>query len=557
MRRDSRRAFATDAHGYEIRVHDSMKELEGEGRKGTILHIHQSVYAFLHNRDIQENGGVFVTRARGLVSVAPKGRSAGPDLSKLNPAVHRQGGMVGSGMMSKGGKDKLVGVLVMVVQGPWKGYMGTIKDTNDQACRVELQTRNKIIMIEKAKLRRKGNDDKLLPLESAGGFNFGDKNGGPKGAMGPPPTPNARATPNPYSGGMTPGGGRRTDGRTPNPYADGGRTPGFADGGRTPGSNAWTASSRTPNPYAAGRTPNPYSNDGGRTPFGSFGGGRTPGRSSGGATPNPYTARSDPRVRPGTTPAGAGATSGGWGAPSSSDWGAANDDWGAQTPGPVTAPTPGVFANTDEWSPSNAQTPGVYTGAPTPYASAPTPGVHAHTPGLFAQTPGLYAQTPALGAPTPGITAPTPGPGHLSAIWTDSERPHWLVGVSNVWVTITHDGGESFHNGDFDGQEVIVLSTSDMSDSDGDFISTANCRMLSGIEKGQNRAIPVRFLEAVRPAAGDSAYVTKEGPLKGKVVHISHITGDVAFAMDTDYGLSGNATGDIAIPKDDLIKWSN
>lgn len=156
MRKDSRRAIATDAQGYEIRISDNMKESEGEGRKGTVLHIHQSFYAFLHNRDILENGGVFVTRARSLVSVAPKGRSAGPDLSKLNPAIAVPiGGMVGSGMMGKGPRDRLLGVTVQVTQGQFKSYVGIIKDVNGQMARVELQTQNKVITIDKEKLKRK------------------------------------------------------------------------------------------------------------------------------------------------------------------------------------------------------------------------------------------------------------------------------------------------------------------------------------------------------------------------------------------------------------------
>lgn len=159
MRKDSRRAIASDAQGYEIRPQDNMKELDGEGRKGTVLHIHQSFYAFLHNRDITENGGVFVTRARGLVSVAPKGRAGVLDLSKPNPAMQfaaPTGGMVGSGNMGKGARDRLIGVNVQVCQGQFKSYVGIIKDVNGQMARVELQTSNKVITIDKAKLKRKG-----------------------------------------------------------------------------------------------------------------------------------------------------------------------------------------------------------------------------------------------------------------------------------------------------------------------------------------------------------------------------------------------------------------
>jgi transcription elongation factor len=44
-----------------------------QGRKRGVLHTYQSFFAFLHNRDITENGGVIVTRVRSLASQAPKG----------------------------------------------------------------------------------------------------------------------------------------------------------------------------------------------------------------------------------------------------------------------------------------------------------------------------------------------------------------------------------------------------------------------------------------------------------------------------------------------------
>ena len=110
------------------------------------MHTHQSFFAFLHNRDIAENGGVFVTRARSLVSLAPKGNAmklGATDLSKMNPALSGgAGGMVGSAMLGRGPRDRLIGVSVMVVKGPNKGYVGTVKDTNGPHARVELLTGN-------------------------------------------------------------------------------------------------------------------------------------------------------------------------------------------------------------------------------------------------------------------------------------------------------------------------------------------------------------------------------------------------------------------------------
>lgn len=123
------------------------------------MHTHQSFYAFLHNRDIGENGGVFVTRTRSLASLAPKSnvlKTATTDLSKMNPSmVAPTGGMVGSGNMGRGPRDRDIGTTVTVIKGPHKGYVGTIKDSNGPIARVELRTGNKIIMIDKTKIWRR------------------------------------------------------------------------------------------------------------------------------------------------------------------------------------------------------------------------------------------------------------------------------------------------------------------------------------------------------------------------------------------------------------------
>jgi len=297
MGRDSRKAIATDATGHELRIGDNVKEIDGEGRKGQVLHIHQSFFAFLHNREITENGGVFVTRARSLTSLAPKNvlKPGAPDLSKMNPAVGAVsvGGFAGSG--SRGPRDRLIGTHIIIIKGTFKGYIGIIKDTNGNQARVELNTGNKVITIDKEKLKRPDpNGGKPLPLET-----------NPiRGNMGPPMVP-AR-TPNPYgnTGSKTPGWGGG-GGRTPNPYNAGGRTPGY-NSGRTP--NPYdTSGAKTPAWNASARTPNPFAGDGGRTPA----------WNSSSRTPNPY--------------------SGGDSGSSSSRWGAggqtpARSGWGGATP---------------------------------------------------------------------------------------------------------------------------------------------------------------------------------------------------------------------------------
>lgn len=228
----------------------------------------------------------------------------------MNPALSGgAGGMVGSGTMGRGPRDRLIGVSVMVIKGPNKGYVGTVKDTNGPHVRVELLTGNKVITIDKDRIRRRkcvhsyscscpesndptSPDGSLEPLER------------PMAAMGPPRTfggpggPGGGQTQNPYNagGGRTPGWGANNTGRTPNPYNES-RTPAWAANSRTPNpyaehgkTPAWDATARTPNPYTQGgggktpawsssaKTPNPYANGGGSSTWG----GATPGRPAGG-----------------------------------------------------------------------------------------------------------------------------------------------------------------------------------------------------------------------------------------------------------------------------------
>ena len=101
-----------------------------------------------------------MTRARSLVSQAPKtitAKMGNIDLSKQNPTLTngaQMGGMVGS-QIGRGPRDRLIGATVTIVKGPQKGYIGIVKDTNGNIARVELQTNNKVISIDKAKLKRR------------------------------------------------------------------------------------------------------------------------------------------------------------------------------------------------------------------------------------------------------------------------------------------------------------------------------------------------------------------------------------------------------------------
>ncbi|KAL2836554.1 Spt5 C-terminal nonapeptide repeat binding Spt4-domain-containing protein [Aspergillus pseudoustus] len=387
-----RDAVATDRNGAEIRHGDTVKELYGEQRNGLILHIHRS-FLFLHNKAQAENAGIIVVRTTNVVTVSAKGgRSTGPDLTKMNPALMKNGAP--GGMMAPParsfGRDRMIGKTVMVRKGPFKGLVGIVKDTTDVQARVELHSKNKIVTIPKELLVVKDPITGQTVDMSRG-------RGGPRVPQG-----GSAAPPSGWQGGRTP----MASSRTP---AWGGaassRTPAWGGGlgSRTP---AWKADgSRTSNPYDGSRTA--YGGAGSRTPAWNAGA-RTPyGGSSGGSDFDAFAAGS-------RTPAWGGANAGGrtpaWSASGSS---ASNSKaYDAPTPGATySAPTPGAYA------------------APTPGLSAPTPGAWADTaptPGAYnAPTPGgpsrraYDAPTPAdfdggsrpYDAPTPAMGAATPGAG--------------------------------------------------------------------------------------------------------------------------------------------------
>jgi transcription elongation factor SPT5 len=147
-------AVATDRNGSEVRIGDTAKDLYGDNQKGEILHIYRS-FLFLHDKEQLENSGIFVARSTNVMTVAAKGGRAtanvGPNLSKMNPALQRNG-MNGNSVMAPPksmGRDRLMGQTVSIRKGPHKGLMGIVKDTTDTQARVELHTKAKIVTVDK------------------------------------------------------------------------------------------------------------------------------------------------------------------------------------------------------------------------------------------------------------------------------------------------------------------------------------------------------------------------------------------------------------------------
>lgn len=146
-----RNAVATDKNGSEIRVGDVVRESGGENKSGTILHIHRG-YVFAHNKLGIENSGIWVARCSNVITTAAKGgRITAPstDLSKMNPVLQMKRPDMSMAPPQRPGRDPLQGKFVHINKGTYKGHRALVKDTTAGEARLELQTKNKTININK------------------------------------------------------------------------------------------------------------------------------------------------------------------------------------------------------------------------------------------------------------------------------------------------------------------------------------------------------------------------------------------------------------------------
>ena len=439
----SRHVVAVDKNGSEIRPGDAVKEAGGEGKSGSILHIHRN-YLFAHDRThMTENTGIWVARCSNVIGRSARNGAPLTDLTKMNPAMQVKGIDSNMGPPQKPGLDRLIKKRVKVNRGPYKGHRGIVKDTTPGEARIELESKNKIVNVNKLHVSvieyvpRQVDWCSLLTSASPNTDHatpYGDwikQRGGPPGMQ------------TGFTGSRVPDGGY--GGRTP--FApDGGRTPAWgASSARTPawggpGSGSAMDSSRTPAWQGASGSRTSYGGAGNMTTYGGAGnisGSRTPAWSSSAKTPyagdhgfgggNASSGGSafDAFAAGSRTPAYAGMGSSSrtpaWGGPDAVVSAPTPAARGYDAPTPAaSAPTPGANRYDDD-----AYTP-AYTGAPTPGAGfgqdAPTPRFakaantepiknNRFTAPLDAPTPGGPG---AANAPTPyggGFDAPTPGAG--------------------------------------------------------------------------------------------------------------------------------------------------
>uniref|UniRef100_A0A3Q2X824 Transcription elongation factor SPT5 n=1 Tax=Haplochromis burtoni TaxID=8153 RepID=A0A3Q2X824_HAPBU len=370
-RKDNRFAVALDSEQNSIHVKDIVKVIDGphSGREGEIRHLFRG-FAFLHCKKLVENGGMFVCKTRHLVLAGgSKPRDVtnftvggfAPMSPRISSPVHhgaQQRGGGGGGMgRGRGRRDnELIGQTVRISQGPYKGYIGVVKDATESTARVELHSTCQTISVDR---------QRLTTVYRPSGFTSTHVRTPIYGSQ----------TPMYGVGSRTPMYGSQT------PLHDGSRTPHYGsqtplhDGSRTPGqSGAWDPS----NPNTPSRNEEDYD-------FG-YDDEPSPSPQAYGTTPNPqtpgYPEVPSPQVNPQYNP---------------------------QTPG-----TPAMY-NTEQYSPYAAPSPqGSYQPSPSPQsyhqvAPSPVGYQNTHSPASYHPTPSPMAYQ-ASPSPSPvGYSPMTPG----------------------------------------------------------------------------------------------------------------------------------------------------
>ncbi|KAI9197089.1 uncharacterized protein BJ171DRAFT_523077 [Polychytrium aggregatum] len=352
IRRNSSRAYTDDANGNSVTSKDMVTYTDPQNReiqkRATILHVYNG-FVFLTSREILENGGVIVTRSHNVTKLGGEG----PGSAKTNPMgppTTRGGFGRGRGAPMRGRRDALVAKSGTITRGPYKGYLGIVKDSDNDTLRIELHTNSRVVTVKRDEFQVSGES-------GSGGWGQSRYNRFEEGGM----TPRDDSGRTPMWGSRTPayeGGGGRT------PAGDiGARTPAWNAGSRTP---AWDAGNRTP-AYTGSRnsawdtdSQTPSWNAGARTPARSW---NEPGLRESVATPQdvstPYNP-STPHTYATSTP------------------GAARTPASYPNPGSVPATGHSSFNPTTPYNPSTPFAPSTPFSGSADYAHDPDGGVGSH-----------------------------------------------------------------------------------------------------------------------------------------------------------------------------------
>lgn len=212
-KRDSSRNVTSDANGKPITQGDTVFYMDPRNpnskKRATVLHVYHA-QVFLQSREVIENNGVFVTKGTNISSQNSKlsnSTQSSPGGGSYNPYGSNNSSPSSSSPRAVLGRrsrrDELIAETIVISGGPYKGYVGIVKDTTDTHARVELHSGNKIIRVEKKHVLPQGKNagQRSFNTSSYGSSGYSSSSYG-DGGKTPMHRPNATAaTPNPYASG--------------------------------------------------------------------------------------------------------------------------------------------------------------------------------------------------------------------------------------------------------------------------------------------------------------------------------------------------------------------
>ncbi len=192
-RKINRNATALDSQNNNLNVSDIVNVIDGPfaNRQGQIKHIYRH-FVFIFCQTLTENGGIFVCKARNLLlaggtskissipSSNPRNASYMSPRVMASPSPHTSSLSSGSSSIhsnspaSSGGRTptsigggmkisfstlnnirrdrSLIGQTVRISQGPYKGYVGIVKDATESTCKIELHAKRQTITVDRNRI---------------------------------------------------------------------------------------------------------------------------------------------------------------------------------------------------------------------------------------------------------------------------------------------------------------------------------------------------------------------------------------------------------------------
>eukprot|EP01125_Pyxidicula_operculata_P004318 TRINITY_DN1657_c0_g1_i1.p1 TRINITY_DN1657_c0_g1~~TRINITY_DN1657_c0_g1_i1.p1 ORF type:complete len:1026 (-),score=308.16 TRINITY_DN1657_c0_g1_i1:215-3259(-) len=153
-------AVGRDSKGNGVGVGDQVQVINGkyQNERGVVKHVYRA-FLFVYSNGRQTNGGVFSVRAKSCQLL---GESKNKTNSMYKNSQVTVRGQYGFGKPArKRRNDELLHQNVYITKGPWKGYLGMIKDTSDTHVTVQLQTNAKRLQIPRSDITKAGEKQQI------------------------------------------------------------------------------------------------------------------------------------------------------------------------------------------------------------------------------------------------------------------------------------------------------------------------------------------------------------------------------------------------------------